>query len=559
MKTLHFYISRELLKTFALTLVALTLLVTMGGGVANLFRSQGIDAVRVLKIFALLVPVAVTLVMPVAALFSATITFGRAAADNEINACRAAGINVHRLLLAPLLLSIVVAVFMYYSWNYFIPGLTGRIYAYGRQDIASLLLDNLRRNRGVQFGNRVLYADEARPVEPQELPPDVPPTRQYVALRGAAFLEMENNRPVRCGTTATTVIEFDLAPPTSIPGGNPVPTVAVELDDVRVFDVSRNQYSEFIHQSVAPREIPLPMTRKTRFEDLPTLRRFAAEPETAPDVLDQLSAFRRRLARLITNQWILRQFQPPPDGAGECRLAGPGLSYLVRPEAFKPGDEESTPLLLNPAVTEEQVDAAGRTTVRALTAPSGAIRVRELVAGGEPMVQIELTGGVEVRQVPLARGEAPIKKIDERLTPVPLPPEPARRLAALSDADLLDPQADLRLPPKLEEARQRIFQTRDKLRAEIVSNIQFRASYAAGTIAVVMLGAILGAILRGGQVLTAFGISCVPSLIVAVGTILGRNYGDQPGTHPIGIALMWAFNVLLAVAAVGICARYFKT
>ncbi len=555
MKTLHFYITRELLKTFALTLVALTLLVTMGGGVANLFRSQGVDAVRILKIFALLIPVAVTLVLPVAALFSATITFGRAAADNEINACRAAGINVHRLLLAPLALSVVVAMLMYISWNYAIPGLTGQIYSYGRQDVSALLLDNLKRNRGVQFGNRVLYADAAREVAPHELAPGTPATRQYVALKSVAFLEMDSNRPLRCGTTEDALIEFDFSPKTDDGASNPFPTVRVFLDNVRTFDVSRSQYSEFIQQTVGPYDIPLPLTRKTRFENLDTLRRYAAHPETAPEIVDRVDGFRRRLARVFANQWVLQQFET----AGECRLGGPRIEYLIQPEQYAPGDEEQTPLLKKLVVTETRTDAGGTgKSVSTHTAATGAIRVRELVDRGEPMTQVELSGGVDVRQVPMAVGETPIKKLDEKLQPVPIPRPAAERLAKLTNEDLLDPRTDLHLSSKLTEARGKIFEERDRLRVEVVANIQFRASYAAGTIAVVMLGAILGAILRGGQVLTAFGISCVPSLFVAVGTIIGRNYADQPRTHQAGVAVMWGFNVLLAAAAVYICGRYFK-
>jgi len=555
MKTLHLYITRELLKTFALTLVALTLLVTMGGGVANLFRSQGVDAVRILKIFALLIPVAVTLVLPVAALFSATITFGRAAADNEINACRAVGINVHRLLLAPLLLSTVVAALMYASWNYAIPGLTGRLYAIGRQDISALLLDNLKRNRGAQYGNRVLYADSAREVAPAEMPAGTPPGRQFVSLSGVAFLEMESNRPVRCGTAQDALIEFNFSPKREDGTPSPYPTVRVFLDAVRTFDVERNQYAEFIQQDIGAREIPLPMIRKTQFENLPTLRQYAAHPESAPEVVDRVDGFRRRLARVFANQWVLRQLE----AAGECRLSGPRVEYLIQPGQYAPGDEEQTPLFKEVVVTETRTEEndAGK-SVSTHTALVGAVRVREIVDRGEPMAQIDLSGGVDVRQVPMAVGETPIKKLDEKLQPVPMPRPATERLAKLTNEDLLDPRTDLHLSQKLTEARGKILEARDKVRVEVVAIIQFRASYAAGTIAVVMLGAILGAILRGGQVLTAFGISCVPSLVVAIGTIIGRNYADQPGTHQAGVAVMWGFNVLLAATAVFVCGKYFK-
>ena len=84
MRTLHTYFGRELLKTFGMTAAALTVLIVMGGGVANLFRGEGIGAKEMGIIFALLTPIAITLILPVAALFSATITYGRAALDNEV-------------------------------------------------------------------------------------------------------------------------------------------------------------------------------------------------------------------------------------------------------------------------------------------------------------------------------------------------------------------------------------------------------------------------------------------------------------------------------------------
>jgi len=47
--------------------------------------------------------------MPIAALFATTMVYGRLAADNELQACRAAGINIHCLFLSTVLLSVFVA------------------------------------------------------------------------------------------------------------------------------------------------------------------------------------------------------------------------------------------------------------------------------------------------------------------------------------------------------------------------------------------------------------------------------------------------------------------
>ena len=104
------YILRELLKTFALTLLTLTAVFTMGGGMYNIVKFEGVTAADLLFALPLLIPVVVTITMPVAALFAATMAYGRFAADNEFLACRAAGINIHRLFLSALLLSVVADV-----------------------------------------------------------------------------------------------------------------------------------------------------------------------------------------------------------------------------------------------------------------------------------------------------------------------------------------------------------------------------------------------------------------------------------------------------------------
>lgn len=565
MKTLHFYVGRDLLKTFALTLIALTILVTMGGGIANVFKAQGIDAVRIFKIFLLLVPVAVTLVLPVAALFSATITFGRAAADNELNACRAAGIDVHRLLLTPFLLSLAVAGAMYVSWNYVIPGLTGRIYEYTRQDLTTLLLANLRRSSGVRFGNRVIYADQCRELTAAELPAGTPRSRQYIALGGVAFMEMDGPRPLRLGTTESALVEFDFAGLQSdgfLGGGAAAagaisPTARIRLDAVRSFDLGRSQFLEIATQTLGPFDIPLPLAAKSRFADLGLLRRYSQAPEELPELRDRISWFRRRLLRVLTYQWIVRQLDQDQGGTGQFVLSAADHRVEVTAERYQTIDEEGLPLLGGVTIVEEAIEG-GQTVRHRMLAGGATIRVRELVENGDPLVQIELTDGVSIYLDPQPPGEDPVRKPNERLRPLPVPAEPVARLERYSDRDLLKPDLDLRLSSKLSDERNRLVERRDKVLAEVRGNIQFRASYAAGTIGVVLLGAILGAVLRGGQVLTAFGISCIPSLVVVIGAIAGRNFADQPRTHLVGVSLMWGFNVLLAIAAVFVCARYFR-
>src|SRR5512134_685521 len=144
MVTLHSYILRELLITFGLTLAALTALFTMGGGLFNVVRYEGVSAGDVVGFVPLMVPIVVTLTMPVAALFAATMVYGRLAADNELVACRAAGINIHRLFLAVVLLSVFVAAFTLLSGSFLIPGFAQQIEGFARRNLRDLVAQKLQ-------------------------------------------------------------------------------------------------------------------------------------------------------------------------------------------------------------------------------------------------------------------------------------------------------------------------------------------------------------------------------------------------------------------------------
>jgi hypothetical protein len=545
-KTLHLYVWRELLKTFLLSTIALTLLVTMGGGVANVFRSQGIDALKALRIFALLVPIAMTVVLPMAALFSATITYGRASADNELNACRAAGINIHTLLASALVLGLGVAAFSYYAWNYMIPGLTEQVYKFGQQDVADILLSDLRRNRGREFRNSVLAADRVFKIPRNELPPGTPEDRDYIMLERASFLDVEDNLPRRCGTTETAVIEFDR--------GGRVPQLRVDLQRVRSYDIARGQYLELDRQIIGPYSIPMPMSRKLRFRDLPTLTEYARNPDQVPEMVDAIANFRMRLRHVFTYHAIQKSLDPDLGGTGVWHAAGPDGQWEVRSQEFAVAEDDGRVYLRNATVIERS--PSGR---RTLTAPNGTIRVRELFDPAHPSVQIELSGGVEVRTEAGAPDDRAVKLPTETLRGLATPAEVETRLAALSDAELMDLSREMPLPRKAADVREQLVGLREQMECKVAGVIHFRASFAFSAIPVIALGAILGSILRGGQVLTAFGISCIPSLVLAIGVIVGRNLADNPSTHAAGLSVMWLADALLVAATIVIGMRYVRT
>jgi hypothetical protein len=94
--------------------------------------------------------------------------------------------------------------------------------------------------------------------------------------------------------------------------------------------------------------------------------------------------------------------------------------------------------------------------------------------------------------------------------------------------------------------------------AEVRGEIHFRASYSLCTIAIVLFGAVLGIIVRGGQVLTAFGISCVPMVFVVVASIVGRNLADRPQFSTLSLGVMWGVVIFMYVATALVATRVLK-
>src|SRR3982750_993111 len=90
--TLFLYIFKDLLRIFLLTSGALAGIMSFGG-LLRPVTAHGLDASQAAKMLSYFMPAMTTYSLPVAALFATTMVYGRLSADNELIACRAAGIS----------------------------------------------------------------------------------------------------------------------------------------------------------------------------------------------------------------------------------------------------------------------------------------------------------------------------------------------------------------------------------------------------------------------------------------------------------------------------------
>ncbi len=94
--------------------------------VLNLIIGKGLNAFVILQVFVLNLAWMLALAVPMAVLISTLMAFGRLSQDNEITALRSSGVSLYRLILPPLVASILLAAGMAYFNDWVLPELNHR-------------------------------------------------------------------------------------------------------------------------------------------------------------------------------------------------------------------------------------------------------------------------------------------------------------------------------------------------------------------------------------------------------------------------------------------------
>jgi lipopolysaccharide export system permease protein len=98
----------ELTKVFLMSLIGITGILLMAGIVAEASQ-QGLGPAQILEAIPLLIPSTLPYTIPATTLFATCVVYGRLAADNEILAIKAAGVNLMTVVWPGLLLGIIMS------------------------------------------------------------------------------------------------------------------------------------------------------------------------------------------------------------------------------------------------------------------------------------------------------------------------------------------------------------------------------------------------------------------------------------------------------------------
>lgn len=526
MFTLHAYILRELLKTFGLTILALTGVFTLGGGLYNVMRFEGVSSADLIRFFPILLPIAITLTMPIAALFSVTMTYGRLAADNEFVACRAAGINIDRMFLAALLLGVFVGAFALLFGNYVIPTFMQRLVAYGRANLRDIAQQQLLSRGRLRYQNQFFMTAEgvntpsAAALREKNMPID---GQDYLLVEKPTFLQLDQDgRLVRFSSALWGLCQFDTT-------RSPV-EVTIYTHQARDYEIGRSVV-HIDRQQIGPIEFPVAFPERLSWMDLNTLLHFRIAPWDAPPLRDRLREFVGVVATAAFHADVARRVAAgeqltltDPDGrqqvvsAETAERTPKGVSFgKLRVETTRAGEPRPT----------QYRAARGQLSGRPLPDGRMIVEVRLIQTPAQPVLETNPRAGA---------GRKPLEKPSLNLDPIELPASAAE----LTPAHVLDASAPLPVQlPEFDDTRAALAREARETQRKVASQIHFRLGAATAVPAAVLMAAILGLIFRGGRALGAFLLACVPFGCVVILMAMGSQLTKGEFTQNLGLLVIW--------------------
>ena len=368
--TLQRYIFRELGKTFLLTAIGLMVVLGLGGGIMNMIELEQVTAWQMLKLMSFVLPVALALTLPIAALFSAATTYGRMSVDNEFVACRSGGINILALFAPTLVISLVSAAVTFAFINFIIPNLIRNLNTLVRTDLEQIVVRGLKAPGGfplIRDRNR-FFADSAT----VQTAPDNPAER-WVQLDGVAFIETDGDDWIRAGSAHTVVLSFDTA--------RPDPTVTADMYGVSLIDRRKHQSTELQdHQRIGPHPLPQRLSLKVKWLNLTELFHYLAFPDEWTDIREQLDRIRALAGAAKFYGRVLDDFR----NHGRARMGDEHVTYEVQAGTVA-SDPTDGRLQLEGGVTIRETLPQGQRTIHA----ERAVLVAEF-GSGAPQVRAAL-------------------------------------------------------------------------------------------------------------------------------------------------------------------------
>jgi len=538
LSTLNRYVFRELLRVFILASVALTLILSLGS-ILQPIGEYGVGPRQVVYLMGYFLPITLTFVLPMAALFSGALVYGRLASDNELDACRASGISLPAMTYPGLVLAMIVAIANLLLSFYVMPVFVHRAEQSFKADAKQILFRNIQRRRYYELppdSRYLIYADQAN--------------LQNDTLLGVVVTEMKNNQIENIIMAEAAKVTFNTDPASRT---NPTGRTLLQITALNSGQMGAEGEGGAQLGSLT-KEVGSLLGDEINFKKIGEMRKIANDPMQFYPI-DQLA--REMYAQLIVEllaEDIRRR--GPSDPSDQYELLGEpnSVKFTARQCQVRDADvvlsgdvlvteyntDSKQPLRTQrcaEASLHLEGDSLAPTLTMDLKSPqeigSSQLRMRHVISG------LHAPNVVEARAAEFKTRSGSL--------------QPEKLASALSQIPELQPSRSLTsLQTKLER---QIRKTLVQIKAEIHSRLVFGT----GCVPMIMIGIGLGILQKGGHLLSAFGASCVPAAVLIICIMSGKQLTQNLNAQTVsGVTLMWGGLGLLVLLTLGIYTRLLR-
>jgi len=532
-----------------LALIAFALLMTVFAIIEPL-RKQGLASGQVLELIIYTVPAMFSFTLPFASLFATSMVYGRFAQDREALACRASGISSLTMLQPALLLGVVVTIITLALTNFVSPQMLKSAEQAVVRNIKRIAYHKIKQESYVELNNNIIihasHVDSENDLlmgvvagrrEGYQFDPVLKrsvPVYHYVVASSA---RLQIDKDVNTGTYYASVYLTDPVGPISNVSQS---QIAGDTRDIPL-------------QGIA---IPSQSEEKPAFYDWERMIDTVHDPTRHGEIQRRVEEFRRdvrhdRLARSVVDTINAGR------GYTEFSSAGRAIA-LTAPRAEQQGQ---TIRLFDPAAKDDpeaqpvavRIQEADR--VLTFRGHEGQVIIDHNDLTGS-RITVELLGNVSVPAESVT-GERP-RKASWKRGEIQLPPDPEITDATLRN--LYEHPEQYTDNEKLLAAMELLRTTRPvKIRGEIYAEMNSRIAFGLSCVFLVPLGAALGLVFRGGQVLVAFAVAVAPAAVIFVLILMGKKVVANPNSSDVGgLIMIWGGLLALAVGDVFIYYRLSK-
>jgi lipopolysaccharide export LptBFGC system permease protein LptF len=525
---LHRYIFWETFKIFALATVALSVILSLGM-ILRPVQEIGVGPQQVMYLIGFMLPITLTFVLPIAALFAASLSYGRFTADNELDACRASGIGMYSLVYPGLALAILVAIANLFLSFYITPTFVQRAEKSLKADAQKILFRNIQQKGFYKAPDSSwqIYADLADP--------------KNEILSGVVITEVKHSKIERIVTCDDAYVHINTS--------SRFNEVQITAKNTSLVDMTGNKtsYAESPNLSIV-REFPPLLGDDIKFKKIDEIKQIRADfMNFNPIAKEAYVIYAQYAAELLTKD-ILQQMTGKQDKYYRL-LSGQKLLRFNADKCTSKGEQK---ILLEGNVNlEEYIDSSARLPDRISDSSQASIQIN--IENGKPALTMVLFNAHW-------HTKSGSSGIADRLTfqNISLPANITKIIndtSAGSMLDIIDPvkiRQNLGGEPgsQLKDLLAKLNSRIRTVEASIKAETQSRLAFGIGCVPLVLIGIGLGILKKGGHLLSAFGVSSIPAAILIVCIMSGKNMTENLAAKSnMGMLLIWAGPLVLMLLA----------